>query len=220
MAVKLLISGTSNSGKTTLLSSLTDAFVISHDGKNFPFPIPHTNIADFKTAAEFIKITTEKLQAYKAKFGKLPATVAIDSSSKIFDTLADSCNTRFTGFHVFSNLNKEIHEITEYVQNVLIANGMNVVLISHAIYDSETTNYALIGKGDFSKRGGFLAETDTAIFLETKNNKRIVHHKSTKFPARTLLSDMPDSEPVESFSLQAYIDKLSKVHDSVTEYEF
>lgn len=147
MAVKLLISGTSNSGKTTLLSSLTDAFVISHDGKNFPFPIPHTNIADFKTATEFIKITTEKLQAYKAKFGNLPATVAIDSSSKIFDTLADSCNTRFTGFHVFSNLNKEIHEITEYVQNVLIANGMNVVLISHAIYDSETTNYALIGKG-------------------------------------------------------------------------
>lgn len=220
MAVKLLISGTSNSGKTTLLSSLTDAFVISHDGKNFPFPIPHTNITDFKTAAEFIKITTEKLQAYKAKFGNLPATVAIDSSSKIFDTLADSCNTRFTGFHVFSNLNKEIHEITEYVQNVLIANGMNVVLISHAIYDSETTNYALIGKGDFSKRGGFLAETDTAIFLETKNNKRIVHHKSTKFPARTLLSDMPDSEPVEAFNLQEYINKLSKVHDSVTEYEF
>ena len=134
--------------------------------------------------------------------------------------MADSCNTRFTGFHVFSNLNKEIHEITEYVQNVLIANGMNVVLISHAIYDSETTNYALIGKGDFSKRGGFLAETDTAIFLETKNNKRMVHHKSTKFPARTLLADMPDSEPVETFSLQAYIDKLSKIHDSVTEYEF
>ena len=97
---------------------------------------------------------------------------------------------------------------------------MNVVLISHAIYDSETTNYALIGKGDFSKRGGFLAETDTAIFLETKNNKRIVHHKSTKFPARTLLADTPDSEPVETFSLQAYIDKLSKIHDSVTEFEF
>lgn len=219
MAVKLLISGTSNSGKTTLLSSLKDAFVVYHDGKNFPFPMPHTNIATFSTSAEFIKTVTEKLQAYKAKFGQLPTTVAIDSVSKIFDTLADSCATKYTGFNVFSNLNKEIHEITDYVQNVLIANGMNVVIISHAIYDADTTNYSLIGKGDFSKRGSFLAETDFAIFLETKNNKRIVHHKSTKFPARNLLGDMPDSEPVEGFNLQEYIDKLSTVHNSVTEYE-
>lgn len=218
--VKLLISGTSNSGKTTLLSSLTDAFVISHDGKNFPFPIPHANIASFTSADDFIKTITEKLQAYKAKFGKLPATVAIDSISKIFDTLYDNCSVKFTGFKIYSELDSEIHKFTEYIQNVLISNGMNVIILSHAIYDADTTNYNLVGKGSYSKRGGVLSEVDYAVFLETKNNKRIVHHKSTKFPARTLIADKPESEPVENFSLQSYIDELLKVKDAVADFEF
>lgn len=218
--VKLLVSGVSNSGKTSLLSSLEDAFVISHDGKNFPFPIPHANIAAFDSADGFIKLITEKLQAYKAKFNKLPATVAIDSISKIFDTLYDNCSTKFTGFKVYSELDSEIHKFTEYIQNVLIANGMNVVILSHAIYDADTTNYNLVGKGSYAKRGGTLSEVDYAIFLETKNNKRIVHHRSTKFPARTLLNTVPDSQPVEEFNIQDYINELSKVKDSVAEYEF
>lgn len=217
-AVKYLLSGLSNAGKTTLLSSLKDAFVISHDGKNFPFPIPHTNVAEFSSSAELNKLITEKVQLYKAKNGKLPATLAIDSVSKIFDTLYDICNVKHSGFKIYSELNKEIHEFTDFIQNTLIANGINVVLLSHATYDSETSQYILVGKGDFSKRGGFLAEVDFADFIETKNNKRVIHHKSTKFPARCLLSDMPDSQPIEEFVLQEYIDKLTKVNDSVAEF--
>ena len=220
MSVKLLISGLSNAGKTSLLASLQDAFVISHDGKNFPFPIPHTNVSEFNSTSELIKLITEKIQLYKARNNKLPATVAIDSVSKIFDTLYDVCNVKHSGFKIYSELNKEIHEFTDYIQNVLIENGINVVLLSHATYDGETSQYNLVGKGDFQKRGGFLAEVDTASFIETKNNKRIIHHKSTKFPARCLLADMPDSQPVEEFNLQEYINRLSTISDSVVEFVY
>lgn len=151
MAVKLLISGQSNSGKTTLVKSLDpkSTLVISHDGKLFPFPLPHVNVDTFDNAKKLTAIITDKIEAFHDKLGTYPATIVIDSVSKVFDTLLDGCATRFTGFNVYSNLNKEIHELTEYIQNTLIASDINVVLISHAIYDPDTTNYNLVGKGKY-----------------------------------------------------------------------
>ena len=219
MAVKLLISGMSNSGKTTLTNTLTDCLVVSHDGKNYPFAKPHTNVASFGSTAELITLINEKMEAYNTKFKTYPATVVFDSVSKIFDTLLDSCNIKHTGFKVYSELNREIHEFTDYVQNVLISADINVVLVSHALYDTETAIYTLVGKGDFQRRGGFLAETDNAVFLETKNNKRIVHHRSTKFPARTTLSEIPDYQNVEDYDLQGHINLLAEIHNQVDSYE-
>ena len=219
MAVKLLISGMSNSGKTTLTNTLTDCLVVSHDGKNYPFAKPHTNVASFASTGELITLINEKMEAYNTKFKTYPTTVVFDSVSKIFDTLLDSCNIKHTGFKVYSELNKEIHEFTDYVQNVLISADINVILISHALYDPETAIYTLVGKGDFAKRGGFLSETDQSIFLETKNGKRIVHHRSTKFPARTTLDELPDSQSVETYDVQAHIDLLAKIHSEVDSYE-
>lgn len=216
MSAKILISGESNSGKTTLLSTLKDAFIVSHDGKNFPFPIPHTNIADFDSAEEFTVTVTDKIQAYKDRFDRLPRTVVIDSVSKVFDTLYDTCNTKYTGFNVYSNLNKQIHVITDFIQQ-LVDNGMNIIIISHAIWDVDNAKFNLVGKGDFQKRGGFLAEVDNSIFLETKSNKRIIHHKSTKFPARSVL-DIEESQPSEKYNLQDHIEKLESLKDAVQEF--
>lgn len=218
MATKLLIAGASNSGKTTLLSSLKDVLVISHDGKNYPFPQPHVNVPTFASAAEFIQLITDKVKAYKAKFGALPATVVIDSVSKVFDTILDNCNQKHTGFKIYNEMSREINEFTSFTQNKLVAAGMNVVIISHAIWDPDTAQYNLVGKGDFSKRGGYLAETDHSIFIETKNGKRIIHHRSTKFPARTTMSELPDSQTVETYNLQEHIDALNKLQDTVSDY--
>ena len=65
---------------------------------------------------------------------------------------------------------------------------------------------------------GFLSEVDQAIFLETKANKRTIHFRSTKFPARTLAEDDPDSIDVANFNLQEYIDKLASSQDAVDEF--
>lgn len=156
MSVKILVSGVSNSGKTTLTKDLDPktTLVFSHDGKNYPYALPHVNIDTFDTTAEFIALANDKITAFKEKLGSYPETIVIDSVSKVFDTLMDSMNTKHTGFKIYSELNKEIHAFTDYIQNVLIASNMNVVLVSHAIYDADTTNYNLVGKGDFQKRGG------------------------------------------------------------------
>lgn len=218
MSVKLLISAEANSGKTTLTKTLKDALVVSHDGKKFPFAVPHVMVDSFQTTNDLIAIINDKIVAYKEKFGSYPKTIVFDSVSKIFDTILDACNKKYTGFNIYSNLSNEVNALTAYIQNTLIASDMNVVLISHAIYDQDTAKYNLVGKGDFAKRGGFLSEVDQAIFLETKANKRTIHFRSTKFPARTLAEDDPDSIDVAVFNLQDYIDKLAQTQDAVDEY--
>lgn len=218
MSIKLLISAEANSGKTTLTKPLTDALVVSHDGKRYSFAVPHVNVDTFSAISDLIDLVNSKIVAYKDKHGAYPKTIVFDSVSKIFDTILDNCNKKYSGFNIYSNLSAEVNTFTSYIQNTLIASDMNVVLISHAIYDADTTKYNLVGKGDFAKRGGFLAEVDQAIFLETKSNKRIVHFRSTKFPARTLIEDDPDSLDVAMFNLQDYLDKLSAAQNLADDY--
>ena len=219
MSAKLLISGLSNSGKTSLTQSLENAFVASHDGKSFPFPVAHTNISDFQGTDDFIATITEKFEAYNSKMGHYPSTLVIDSVSKVFDTLMDMCNTKYTGFSIYSNLDKEVRKLNDFIQNSIIDSDISAILISHAVYDNDTEKYSLVGKGSFQKRGGFLSEVDNAIFLETKGSKRIVHHRSTKFPARTVIADYPDNQEVQTYSLQEHITALASLKSSVKSFE-
>jgi hypothetical protein len=218
MSVKLLISAEANSGKTTLTKNLENSLVISHDGKRYPFPVPHVMVPTFDTVAELINTTVEKIEAYKTKFKSYPDTVVFDSVSKIFDTIHANCNEKFKGFQIYSELDKEVVAFTSFIENSLIASGMNVILISHALYDADTAKYNLVGKGSFAKRGGFLAEVDEAIFIEVKNNKRVLHFRSAKLPARSLQEGLPDSQPVEEFNLQEHIDTLAGNASAVDEY--
>jgi hypothetical protein len=219
MAVKLLIAGESNAGKTTLTKGLEKSLVISHDGKRYPYKNPHASISSFSTSDELTSFVTEKIEAYNAKLGEYPGTVVFDSVSRIFDTLYDACNHKYSGFSIFQNLDKEIKAFTNYIEDTLIASGINVVILSHAIYDSETTKYNLVGKGSFAKIGSFLSVVDESIFIETKNNKRILHFRSTKFPARTLQEDNPDSTSVDDFNLGTYVNHLQEVNSAVNEFE-
>jgi len=218
MSVKLLISAEANSGKTTLTKNLKNSLVVSHDGKRYPFPVPHVMVPSFDKVDDLINLTIEKIEAYKDKFGEYPDTVVFDSVSKIFDTIHANCNEKFKGFTIYSELDKEVVAFTSFIENSLIASGMNVILISHALYDADTAKYNLVGKGSFAKRGGFLAEVDEAIFIEVKSNKRILHFRSAKLPARSLQEDLPDSLPVEEFNLQQHIETLAGNATAVDEF--
>lgn len=218
MSVKLLISAEANSGKTTLTKNLENSLVISHDGKRYPFPVPHVLIPTFESIQELVNTTVEKIEAYKEKFGAYPDTVVFDSVSKVFDTIHANCNEKYKGFVIYSELDKEVVAFTSFIENSLIASGMNVILISHALYDSDTAKYNLVGKGSFAKRGGFLAEVDEALFIEVKSNKRIIHFRSAKLPARSLQEDLPESISVEDFNLQEHINKLAGNAGAVDEF--
>jgi len=218
MSVKLLISAEANAGKTTLTRNLEGALVVSHDGKRYPFPVPHVLVPTFDSVQELIDLTIGKIEAYKEKFDAYPSTIVFDSVSKIFDTMFANCNEKYKGFVIYSELDKEITAFTAFVENSLIASDMNVVLISHALYDTDTAKYNLVGKGSFAKRGGFLAEVDEAIFVEVKSNKRMLHFKSTKLPARSLNPDVPASCAADEFNLQDHINLLAGSSDEVDEY--
>lgn len=218
MSVKLLISAEANAGKTTLTRNLEDTLVISCDGKRYPFPTPHVLISSFGTTAELINLITEKIEAYHAKFGKYPKTIVFDSVSKIFEIMYNTCNDKYTGFAIYSKLDSEVNLLNNFIEHSLIASDLNVVLISHAIYDTDAAKYFLVGKGAFQKKGGYLSEVDEGIFIEVKGNKRILHFRSGKFPARSLQADLPDTLPIEEFDLQKHIELLQTNADSVEEF--
>ena len=207
-AVKILISGEAAAGKTTLIKDLSNALLLSHDGKKPVVKIPHVYISNFSDVDELLSIFNEKIEAYNERYGKYPETIAIDSVSRIYDTISNICNDKYTGFTVYSSMDKMIKQLNSYIEDTLIASGMNVILISHALYDSETSQYNLVGKGSYAKLGGALSTVEEAIFLEKKSNKRIVHFRSTKFPARTLQPELPDNLPVDEFSMQTYLEAI------------
>jgi hypothetical protein len=218
MASKYLISGLANAGKTSLTKDLKDALVISHDGKAYPYKTPHATLATLGSTDELIAFVEAKAAAYEERFRELPKTVVFDSASRIFDSLYDSCSIRYTGFAIYQQLDKEIKKFSDFLENALVANGINVVIISHAIYDSEEGTYSLVGKGSFSKLGGFLSTVYEAAFIETKNDKRIIHLRSTKFPDRTLQAEFPDSMPVKDFNLSEVLDHLTETSVGVSEF--
>lgn len=219
MAAKVLIAGLANSGKTTLTKNLKKALVISHDGKKYPFAVPHGLLTELDTTSTLVDFAVEKIEAYKEKFKEYPETIVIDSISRVYDSLYDSCNKRFNGFTIYSQLDKEIKELNDFLENDLVAAGVNLVILSHALYDAEEKSYNLVGKGSFSKTGGFLSVVDEAIFIEAKNEKRTLHFRSTKYPARTLVEELPDSMLVDKFNLQEHIDLLNARSSNVDEYE-
>ena len=154
------------------MRDLKDAFVVSRDGKAFPFEIPHMLIPTYSTMETVIEggnvkvedengIETEvytegvldKINKYFEKYGKYPKTVVIDSVSKLMQDAIDYANLNFTGFDVHSSINREIAVLTRFVQETLVANDINVVLVNH-VMENDKKGYIPIGQGKFKDKGG------------------------------------------------------------------
>lgn len=221
MSAKILIVGLPMTGKTTLLQSLEEVFVIAHDGKKYPFLQPHTNINVFANVDELISVINEKLGVYMDKNdGKLPKTIAFDSVSKIFLTIEGNCLATVKSFP-YGVVNTEIKKFVDYIENELVSRGINVVLVSHAMNDEESGAFKLVNAGgSYAKKGGFLSEVDHSVFVEAKSNKRIVHYRSLKFISRTTLHDLPDNVPSTEYNLQEHINKINAVKEQATEFEY
>lgn len=236
MAERVLISGKANSGKTTLLKALPadDTFIIAVDEKPFPFEIPHSNVYGFSDIESFINgedIENEdgdlehidgmfdKLQIYKEKYDKLPKYVGIDSVSRVFQIAYDNLNARFPNdnFKLYAALDREIKILREFLIQ-LQDNGVDVIMVSHALYDEKEDSYKMVDKGSFSKSGGFLSIVDYAIFVEVKGKKRTIHHRNPSLASRTLIEDIPDKEPVEDFNLHTYLEKLESSKKDVQQF--
>jgi hypothetical protein len=219
MAVKLLISGLSNTGKTTLTKDLQNALVINHDGKDYSLPIPHATIKEFSLASDMVTFITDKIEAYNNKFGDYPETIVIDSASRVFNSLYDACIGKYSGFDVYTTLDKEIKEFINFLELSLLESDINLVIISHAIFDDKTNRFIQVGKGNFSKTGGFTSIVDEAIFIDVNGTKRTIYYREPKYSARTFIDELPDKCKASEFNLQNHLDLLTKSSNSAAEYE-
>jgi len=210
MSVKILVSGLAGSGKTSLLKDLKETLVVSCDGKQFPLEMAYIDVNNFRDASEMLSEVEVAVGKYQEAYGEFPKTVVFDSVSKIFEVMANSCGNKYTGFNIYSELNKEVSLFTNFLEDTLAANGVNIVLLSHSLYDKDTNKYSLIAQGNFAKKGGFYAEVDEAISIEVKSSKRVIHLRNDKMLGRTLVAEFEDNVKSEDFSLQRHLEVLLK----------
>lgn len=215
--VKMLVSGITNSGKTSLLQSLEDVLVIARDGKKYPFAQPHVNVPDFTNINTLIDLIVEKVEAYEKKIGKMPKTLAVDSISKILLDIEGYVLEQVKSFP-YGKVNTEIKKFVDFIERDM-ATTFNVVLVSHALYNEDTSGYNLVNAGgSYGKKGGMLSEVDEAVFLEVKGKKRIIHYRNSKMASRTVMADLPDSVPLEEFDLQKHLTLLQSKQSKAAEW--
>ena len=212
MAIKLLVSGFEASGKSTLTSAIKDALVINFDRKEYGFSIPHANFKQYEGMGSVINFINEKINNYKEKFKKLPKFLIIDTVTQLYAAIVRYNNIKYTGFNIHSQNNIDTLDFNAYIEDILIPNGINVVIVGHTTWDEATNRYTIPANGDFKKNGSWLSVVNNAIFIEKTNGKLSVHFHSLKLPARTTLKDMPEKVAIEDFDINEYINKLVDSH--------
>jgi hypothetical protein len=249
MSAKLLVNGEAGSGKTSLLKDLKDAFVVSRDGKNFPFSIPHMLVRSYTDMNTLInggvlkdeegnEITIEgivdKIEKYKEKLGSYPKIVVFDSVSKLYLDVIEYAtqNVPKEWGQQGAFVNKEIGILNNFIQDDLIANDISVILMNHVISDENDTFVSAVGMGKFANKGGFYSEVDNSILIHNMK----VYHRGVKYHARTLLPDLPDTQPVaniihptkskklkegeEYYNLQKHMEMIVDLHANNDEWKF
>jgi hypothetical protein len=201
MAAKILVNGVAGVGKSSLLQSLRNAFVISRDGKPYHLKIPAMVLENYhgmaltlyggevknpatKEVLHVVEGIETKLQKYVDKFKILPETIVIDSVSKLMLDAMDYANTLHSGWDIHSCINAEITILTKFIQEYLISNNVNVVLINH-VMENEKKGYIPIGQGKFKDKGGFYSEVNEAILIEENASNRYILTSGKENQART-----------------------------------
>lgn len=215
--VKMLVSGITNCGKTSLLQSLTDVLVIARDGKKYPFPQSHVNVPDFTDIDTLIDLIVQKVETFEKKYDRMPKTIVIDSISKILLDIEGYVLEQVKSFP-YGKVNTQIKRFVDFIERDMTT-SFNIILVSHALYNEDTAGYNLVNAGgSYGKKGGMLSEVDEAIFLEVKGKKRIIHYRNSRMAARTTVSELPDSVPLEEFDLQDHLIMLQGKQSKADEW--
>lgn len=215
-AVKLLVSAFEACGKSTLTSKTENALVINLDHKEYGFPAVHANIPTYEGMDELTEEINGKIEAYNDKHNKYPETVVIDTVTQLYSAIQKYNGTRYTGFDIHSNNNKDTLNFNGYIEETLIANGINVIIVAHCMFDTDSGRHIIPATGQFAKAGSWMSVVNDAIYIEKKSTKLVVHQTSMKFPCRTTQKDLTPSVAVEDFDINQYLKTLvdSKVESA------
>lgn len=214
---KLLLSGASSAGKTTLISKLEDSLVIVFDDKTFPFKVPHYKPVPFDGIVSFKKELVSKVKAYKDKFDKLPETVVFDTVTHFYQDIYVWAQENHKGFEIFNAMQQTAIRVNSLIEKVLVDKGINVVIVAHTIYNEGSNSFEIPSVGKFKESGGWLSLVDNASHISTEHNRRSVYHQSLKYPARSTV-DMPEMNNMDDYDIQEHVSKIKKSLDETDDY--
>lgn len=207
-AIKVLVSAYEASGKTTITSKIKDALVINFDRKEYGFNVPHANFNNYEGMSSVINFINEKINKYKDHFKALPKVVVLDTVTQLYSAMARYNGVKYRGFETHSQNNADTLDFNAYVEEILIGNGISVVIVAHTTVDPDSGRHIIPASGQFSKAGSWLSVVNDALFIEKASGKLVVHLKGFKYPTRTTLKDVEDKIAIEDFDINAYLDKL------------
>jgi len=162
-----------------------------------------------------------KILKFKKVKGKLPKYVVIDSSTGFYASMLNyvkhfNRNNKNT-FATHTMNTDETNEFNAMIENLLLSNGIHVIVTAHVQYDEKTETYKTKAQGQFDKNGSWLGSCSEAIFLSIDGDDRVVHHSTLGLPCRTTMFDeLPAMQTLESYNLTEHINKLE---EALTENE-
>ena len=193
--------------------------VVNFDRKEYGFAVPHMNITEYSGIDHLVDTINEKLGVYQEKMGQLPDTIVLDTVTQFYSTMQAFNDNNFKGFDIHKNNNRDTLNLNAYVEDVLIANGVNVIIVAHTIFDADTARHIIPATGQFGKAGSWMSVVNDAIFIEKKTGKFLIHQKSMKYPCRTTLKDITDSLDSTEYDINDHIEKLTASKIEAVEFK-
>lgn len=243
--VKILLSGFENSGKTTLCAQLEDVFIINFDRKHFTLPnVDFTEILDYKPNGNdeyellankglamkhsIIENILTKMKKYKEVYNKLPKTIVFDTVTHLDNMVADYCIKNFKGGYGESYLKiaSDMNEFNEFIEQKLIANGINVILVAHTEYDKDKELLTIpTNSKRFRNVGSWTAAVNESIFIrKTPEEGRVVILKSNRYPVRSTLNEYEGESEVQlelkDFNFNDYLNKRIQITTQLNNRKF
>lgn len=213
--VKLLVTGLESSGKSTITSKIKDALVINFDNKEYNFEVANADFREYTGLDSVIDFINNKLVAYKEKNGKFPKVLIIDTVTQLYSSMVLYNSKKYTGFNIHSQNNVDTLDLNNYFEDVILANGVDLVVVAHTIFDPDTKAYTIKSQGQFRDAGSWLSIVNDSIFIEKRNGKLAVFLNDIKYPSRTSLENLEEKMTIDEYDINTHLDKLRNSKETI-----
>ena len=220
---KVLISGNASTGKSTILSEITDKIlVLNLDEKPYTYKVNGAvaTLDKYNNQKNLIDWINQKVIAYKNKFGELPQVIAFDTVTRLYSSIEYANRMNYKGFETHMQ-NKDATYLINWFINQLLAKGINVIALAHSQVEEGTGRIFIPAQGAFKNSGGWLSLFDNAIYLTSiKKEKYVVVNSPTQqYPARQAGSKEELMVPQKEFDINEYLNNLKNIQINMSQQE-